>query len=94
MILASEEKIHREQGKKWTLRKVYQFGMVFDTEKKMTLPNNCEYKVLGYRNPKAGEWFLSGAIVSAYKATNDQSQPMLVVEPTTRRKLRNITAYV
>lgn len=28
-----------------------------------------------YRAPKRGEWFLSGAIVSAYKADNDLTTP-------------------
>lgn len=27
-----------------------------------------------YREPKKGEWFLSGAIAEAYKAPNDLSQ--------------------
>ena len=28
-----------------------------------------------YREPKAGEWYLSGAIVEAYRAPNDLSTP-------------------
>jgi hypothetical protein len=38
-------------------------------------------KRLGYRNPKAGEFYLSGAVVTAYKAPNDLSSPYHVVEP-------------
>jgi hypothetical protein len=40
------------------------------------------YKVIGFQNPKKGEWFLSGAIPEAYQATNDLSQEYLVIETT------------
>ena len=43
------------------------------------------------RPPKSGEWYLSGAIIEAYRAPNDLSTPYLiarlvrvVVETTTR----------
>jgi hypothetical protein len=35
----------------------------------------------GFRNPKAGEFYLSGAIVAAYKAPNDLSSPYHIVTP-------------
>ncbi len=28
-----------------------------------------------YRTPKQGEWYLSGAIINAYRAINDMSSP-------------------
>jgi len=34
------------------------------------------------RPPKAGEWFLSGAIVEAYKAANDLSSPYPIAQLT------------
>ena len=39
------------------------------------------------RPPKAGEWFLSGAIVEAYKATNDltSSAPIATIHKRLRR---------
>lgn len=42
------------------------------------------YNVLGYRAPKAGEWYLSGAKVGAYYAKCDfnQDNKFLVVEPS------------
>jgi hypothetical protein len=35
----------------------------------------------GFRNPKRGEFYLSGAIVAAYKAPNDLSSPYHIVTP-------------
>lgn len=92
MIREDEQKIHREQGKKWTLRKVYQFGMAYD-ESNNFRPNNCEYDVLGFRAPKKGEWYLSGARPSMYQAPNDLSMVFLVCKPTIRRKLRTVSMY-
>jgi hypothetical protein len=40
------------------------------------------YRKLGFRPPKKGEFYLSGAIVQAYRAPNDLSTPYHVVEPT------------
>jgi len=39
------------------------------------------YEVLGYRAPRAGEHFLSGAIVKAYRANADMKSSYLVVRP-------------
>lgn len=33
-----------------------------------------------YRNPRGGEWFLSGAIIEAYRATADMSSPYNIAE--------------
>ena len=98
MITSKSTFIHREQGKKWTLAVVLAFGTrshkLQESGRLTHIPNHCEYKVLGYRNPKAGEWFLSGAIVGAYQACLDQRTPMLVVEPTTKRKLVTTSCFV
>jgi hypothetical protein len=34
-----------------------------------------------YREPKKGEWYLSGAIVVAYRAPNDLSTKYFIAEP-------------
>lgn len=38
-------------------------------------------RVLAFRPPKKGEYYLSGAIVTAYRAPNDLSTPYWVCEP-------------
>ena len=38
------------------------------------------YRKLGFRPPKRGEFYLSGAIVTAYRAPNDLTTPYHVVE--------------
>ncbi|NEI32159.1 hypothetical protein [Rhizobium ruizarguesonis] len=40
------------------------------------------YRKLGFRQPKKGEFYLSGAIVQAYRAPNDLTTPYHVVEAT------------
>ncbi len=66
---------YREAGKKWTLPSVLNFSL--------GLSNGLAfYDVLGYREPRAGEFYLSGARVAAYKAPNDFSTKYLVVKPT------------
>jgi hypothetical protein len=40
-----------------------------------------EYEVLGFRPPKKGEFYLSGAKLMAYKAPNNLSYSFLVVKP-------------
>lgn len=40
-----------------------------------------EYEVVGFKVPMKGEFFLSGAIVKAYKASNDLTTPYWVVNP-------------
>ena len=88
--------IHREQGKKWLLPKVLTFGnrfQKFPSGNTHYAPNLCEYEIVGYRNPKKGEWFLSGAQVEAWEAFNDQSTPMLIAKPTIQVKAVTKTVY-
>lgn len=40
-----------------------------------------EYTTQAFRPPKKGEYYLSGAIVAAYRAPNDLSSPYWVVVP-------------
>lgn len=49
------------------------------------------YEILGYRAPKAGEHYLSGAIVQAWRAPCNMTQRFLVVRalPAKRRRLNN-----
>ena len=42
----------------------------------------CFYEHMGFRFPKRGEYFLSGAIVAAYRAPNDISTKYHIVRPT------------
>jgi len=65
---------HREQGKKWILPKKVHFEGAPQRALK-------SYKILGYRFPKKGEYFLSGAICEAYLSPNDLSAYYLVVQP-------------
>lgn len=45
---------------------------------------DCFYQHQGMRPPRKGEYYLSGAIVTAYRALADMSTPYQVVAPTTR----------
>lgn len=45
------------------------------------------YKRDGFRNPRKGEFYLSGAIVAAYRAPNDLTTPYHVVIPVARVKM-------
>lgn len=76
MIKTEDTFVHKEQGKKWVLPKLLEDneGRVFG--KKRT------YKVLGFRYPKKHEYYLSGAIITAYLAPNDLSGKYLVIEFT------------
>ena len=98
MITSESVFKHRENGKVWTLPVILAFGTRSHKLEQSGVishqANHCEYKVLGYRCPKAGEWFLSGAIVGAYQAPHDQRTPYLVVEPTVKRKPVTTTRYV
>lgn len=49
------------------------------------------YERVGFRAPRAGEYFLSGAPVSAYLARNDLTQRYAIVRPTF--KARRVTRY-
>ena len=44
----------------------------------------CFYRRFGFRPPKAGEYYLSGAIVEAYRAAYDYTTPYRIVRPTHR----------
>lgn len=43
---------------------------------------NCYYSIMGTRPPKRGEYYLSGAIMEAYRAPADFNTPYIVVRPT------------
>lgn len=44
-------------------------------------PKNLRWvKVIGFRPPRKGEYYLSGAIVEAYKAPNDLTSSFWIVE--------------
>jgi hypothetical protein len=49
------------------------------------------YERIAFRAPRAGEFFLSGAIVSAYLAYHDMTQRFAIVRPTFRA--RRVTRY-
>ena len=68
--------VYREQGKRWNLPDVVSFGNLD------LVQSNYFYSVKGYREPKAGEYYLSGAIIQAYKTNRDLNTKYLVVEPT------------
>ena len=96
MIALDKTFVFYENGKRWVLPTVLVIGQrkhKFETHTGH-VPNHCEYKVLGFRCPKAGEWFLSGSPVGAYQAIHDQGTAMLVVEAETERKLKTISVYV
>ena len=42
----------------------------------------CFYEKLGFRPPRKGEFYLSGAVVMAYRAPNDLTASYQVVRPT------------
>lgn len=69
---------YRQDGKAWNLPEVVKF-------ERITLDSYFKhyfYEVVGYRKPKKGEWFLSGAVLYAYKAPNDLNTCYLVAKPT------------
>lgn len=45
------------------------------------------YQIIEYRRPKKGEYFLDGAVITAYKAVTDLYDEYLVVELTCPAKL-------
>jgi len=51
----------------------------------------CFYEVLGFRRPRKGEFYLSGAVVAAYRAKSDLAQEFHVVRPT--YYARRVTSY-
>lgn len=48
------------------------------------------YRELGFRAPKRGEYYLSGAIVEAWQAPNDLTTEFMVVEKGPRAIRRTI----
>ena len=62
--------IVRLKGKKWKLPDVLPCG---------ALSKMFFYDVLDYREPRKGEYFISGAIPELYKAPNDLSTKYLTV---------------
>lgn len=52
----------------------------------------CYYRVGAWRVPERGEFYLSGAIVTAYRAPNRLGNPFRIVTPT--HKARRVSGYV
>lgn len=73
--------IYKQDGKEWTLPDVLRFRT-----------RSCFFYTVVYRCPKAGEWFLSGSIIKAYKITHDSTTKYLVATPTDKAK--QVTAWV
>ncbi len=48
----------------------------------------CYFRSIEFRPPKAGEYFLSGAIATAGKAANDMTTAYTVVVPTHKALLK------
>jgi hypothetical protein len=44
-----------------------------------------------YRKPLKGEFYLSGAIPTAYRAPNDLGSPYIILRPATAEELNEIT---
>ena len=63
--------IYRADGKKWTLPDKLKFSYGLTTD---------AYKVVGYRKPLKGEYFLSGDPVGVYKTYNDLDTVYLIAE--------------
>ena len=84
--------IHREQGKKWTLPSSVTFEHAFRIFKDGNhMPKWFRYRVKGFRYPRKGEWYLSGAFPSAWLARNDLTTKYLVVEATHRPIKEQVT---
>ena len=70
-------KIYREQGIVWNLSDTVHF------EPMQVMPGiRCFYDIVGWRCPKMGEHYLSGALVEAWLAPQDLLNKYLVVVPT------------
>ena len=67
-------KVYRSNGKKWVL------PIAVRGEEGSVIFKRFFYEVLGYRKPKQGEWFLSGAEVTAYQTYQDLDDKYLVVK--------------
>lgn len=76
-----QKTIHFE-GKKYTLPTKLHF-------EKLHRCFRYDYKVIGYRKPLSGEYYVSGAVPEAYRACCDLSVPFLIVEPIQSEKGSN-----
>jgi hypothetical protein len=56
--------------------------LIFERDGTESRTSRFFYKVIGFRAPKKGEWFVSGAIPYAYRAINDLSTKFLIAEKT------------
>lgn len=61
--------IYRKDGKKWV-----------DLPTVVYVTSPRFYRVLGFRAPKKGEWYLSGNLVDVYWAFADFDDEYLVIE--------------
>lgn len=50
------------------------------------------WRKIGFRAPKKGEHFVSGAIPEAYRAYNDLTQEYLIVERLVEHRLKQVWA--
>lgn len=72
-------------GKTWTFPTVMPFGGE-------QFPTNMHtWSFEGYRFPKKGEWFVSGAIPRPYMAPNDLTTRYVIVKP--RNSVRQVQVY-
>jgi len=65
--------IHKENGKRWKLP--IKIGKAMSVQQ-----NTYSYSVVGYREPKKGELYISGSIAEYYKAPNDLSNKFIIIE--------------
>lgn len=59
-------------------------------ERVHNFPIRAFYEYVGYRAPKAGEWYVSGAIPQGYRAPNDLSAEYHIVRPTFKAVLKSV----
>jgi len=78
----------RADGKRWKLPEVLSFGNY------EIINNYFFYKAIGFRCPKKGEYFISGAKPRAYKAPNDLNTKYLIIEKTAKGKREEIWTAV
>ena len=62
--------------------------LTFDPDKWQVLTHKHEWALVGYRPPKAGEYYVSGAIPEAYQAPNDLTSSCWVVTKGHEVRLR------
>jgi hypothetical protein len=65
---------YTQDGKTWHLPDVLGIGT------RSYSPARFFYTILGYRNPKQGEYYLSGAVPCLWRVHNDLDTPYLVAE--------------